>query len=328
MRQPGYRKILPQTSSQLLSRTVVLVFGDQRDCESGVDGYKCLGKAITNLVLSGLPKVSQKGFWVMGNAEGLQSLISLEITSCRGVTDRSLEAVGKGCSNLKQLRLHKCCFGSLKHSFECFVKLYFEVEITLDRCMGIKDLPSESQYLSPCESLRSLSIKSCPGFGSSSLAMVGKLHSAHQFRSPAGLVTDAGLVSLANNCPMLNDLDMSRCSISDSGVAALSRGVQENLKVLSISGNHVLVMPVSLYSLDQRWLCSHGSQSAVYKHCLGCPLGVLLAYYRFGLPLGFGVPFMGFVMAAFGHWLPYNLGKIVLQSVLFFSDLEVYFEVP
>ncbi|GAA0187601.1 hypothetical protein LIER_34889 [Lithospermum erythrorhizon] len=252
------------------------------------------GKAITNLVLSGLPKVSQKGFWVMGNAEGLQSLISLEITSCRGVTDRSLEAVGKGCSNLKQMRLHKCCFVS-DNGLVAFTKNVKSVEsilleecnrisqtgilnalsnctsklklLTPDRCMGIKDLPSESQYLSPCESLRSLSIKSCPGFGSSSLAMVGKLcPRLHQLdltglsgisddslvsvfeSSKAGLVkldlsdcvnltdevvsslvarhgetlevlsldgcrkvTDAGLVSLANNCPMLNDLDMSRC---------------------------------------------------------------------------------------------------------------------
>lgn len=277
------------------------------------------GKAITNLVLSGLPKVSQKGFWVMGNAQGLQSLVSLEITSCKGATDRSLEAVGKGCSNLKQMRLRKCCFvsdnglvaftqnaksvesllleecnritqtGILNALSNCSSKLK---SLSLVKCMGINDLPLESQYLSPCESLRCLSIKSCPGFGSSSLAMVGMLcPRLHQLdlsglsgisdaallslfqSSKAGLVkldlsgcvnltdevvsllamhhgetlqmlnldgcqkvTDFGLVSLANNCKSLNDLDMSRCAISDLGISALSRGVQENLKVLSITG--------------------------------------------------------------------------------------------
>ncbi|MBA0690234.1 hypothetical protein Goari_007923, partial [Gossypium aridum] len=52
------------------------------------------GKSVTNLMLSGLQNVSEKGFWVMG------------------VTDVSLEAIGKGCANLKQMCLRRCCFVS------------------------------------------------------------------------------------------------------------------------------------------------------------------------------------------------------------------------
>lgn len=70
------------------------------------------GKSVTNLVLSGLQNVSEKGFWVMGNAQGLQKLTSLVITSCRGVTDLSLEAMGKSCAILRQMCLRKCCFVS------------------------------------------------------------------------------------------------------------------------------------------------------------------------------------------------------------------------
>ncbi|KAG9146231.1 hypothetical protein Leryth_007937 [Lithospermum erythrorhizon] len=275
------------------------------------------GKAITSLVLHGLQNVSQKGFWVMGNALGLQTLASLAITSCRGMTDMSLEAVAKGCPNLKQMCLRKCCFVS-DNGLVAFSKVASSLEslqleecnritqtgilnalsncnsklksLTLVKCMGIKDLPSESQYLSPCLSLRSLSIRSCPGFGGSSLPMVGNLCPQIHHLDLSGLcgitdaallslvescealvkvnltdclnltdevvsalarlhgetlevlnldgcrnVTDAGLAALATNCPSLNDLDVSRCSITDSGVAALSRGVQSNLQVLSLS---------------------------------------------------------------------------------------------
>ncbi|KAL2479652.1 EIN3-binding F-box protein 1 [Abeliophyllum distichum] len=277
------------------------------------------GKSITSLVLSGLQNVSQKGFWVMGNARGLQTLASLTITSCRGVTDLSLEALGKGYPSLKHMCLRKCCFvsdnglvafakgansleslqleecnritqtGILNAISNCNSKLK---SLTLVKCMGIKDLSPESPMLSPSESLRSLSIRSCPGFGSTSLAMLGKLCPQLHHLDLSGLcgitdtgllpllegcesglakvnlsdcmnltdevvfalarlhggtlellnldgcqkVTDASLGVLANNCPLLNDLDLSKCSITDSGVAALSRGIQPNLQILSLSG--------------------------------------------------------------------------------------------
>lgn len=276
------------------------------------------GKAITSLALSALQNVSQKGFWVMGNAQGLKTLASLTITSCRGTTDVSLEALGKGCPNLKLMCLRKCCFVS-DHGLVAFSKAARTLEslqleecnritqigvvnaisncgklksLSLVKCMSVMDLTPESQLLSPCETLRSLSIRNCPGFGSNSLAMVGKLcPQLYQLdlsglcgitdaallslleSSKAGLakvnlsdclnlsdevvfslarlhsqtlevlnldgcrkITDASLVAVANSCTFLNDLDVSKCSITDSGVAALSRGLQINLQILSLSG--------------------------------------------------------------------------------------------
>lgn len=277
------------------------------------------GKAITNLVLCGLQNVSQKGFWVMGNAQGLQTLSSLTITSCRGITDVSLEAVGRGCPNLKHMCIRKCCFVS-DNGLVAFAKAASSLEslqleecnritqigiltalsssnsklksVSLVKCMGIKDLSTEFPVLSPCESLRCLSIRSCPGFGSTSLAMVGKLCPQLHHLDLSGLcgitdagllpllecceaglakvnlseclnltdevvfalarlhggtlellnldgcqkISDASLVALSDSCPLLNDLDVSKCSITDSGVVALSQGVQSNLQVLSLSG--------------------------------------------------------------------------------------------
>lgn len=280
-------------------------------------GHYC--KSITSLVLNGLQNVNQRGFWVMGNAKGLEMLSSLTIISCRGITDLSLEAVGKGCSHLKHMCLRKCFFVSdnglvaFAKAAESLENLHLEEcnritqigilnalsnskaklkSLSVVKCMGIKDMPSEAAILSPCESLRSLSIRSCPGFNNSSLVMLGKLcpqlhHldlSGHcditdlalmpllegckaglvkvNFSNCVNLsdeaimalarlhggslevvnlegckkVTDASLVAIADDCLFLNDLDVSKCSITDLGIAALSGGLQLNLLVLSLSG--------------------------------------------------------------------------------------------
>ncbi|GAV82507.1 F-box-like domain-containing protein/LRR_6 domain-containing protein [Cephalotus follicularis] len=277
------------------------------------------GKGISNLVLCGLQNVSEKGFWVMGNAHGLHKLVSLTITSCRGMTDVSLEAIGKGCTNLKQMCLRKCCFVS-DNGLVAFAKAAGSLEslqleecnrvsqngvmgllsncgtklkcLTLVKCMGIKDMSFGMPMQSSCSSLRSLSVRNCPGFGSASLALVAKLCPQLQHvdlsgsygitdagflplleNCEAGLIrvnlsgcfnltdevvfalarlhgttletlnldgcskiTDASLVSVAGNCMFLRDLDLSKCSISDSGIAVLSHAEQLNLQILSLSG--------------------------------------------------------------------------------------------
>lgn len=277
------------------------------------------GKAITNLILSGLQIVSQKGFWVMGNAQGLQRLAFLAITSCRGVADVGLEAIGKGCPNLKQMSLRKCCFTS-DNGLVAFTKAARSLEslqleecnrvtqlgvvrallncgsklksLALVKCMGIKDMAYEVPMFSRCKSLRSLSIRNCPGFGSTSLTVLAKYCPQLQHVDLSGLygitddgllsllksceaglvkvnlsgcvnltdevvlalarqhgetlellnldgcrkITDVSLMAIADDCLLLNDLDMSNCAITDSGVTHLSCGDQLNLQILSLSG--------------------------------------------------------------------------------------------
>lgn len=277
------------------------------------------GKSISNLALISLGNASQKGFWAMGNAKGLQSLTSLIVTSCYGVTDLSLEAIGNGCRFLKQMLLKKCCFVSDKglmafaksaESLEC---LQLEEcnrisqqgilgalsncrsklkSLTIVKCMGIKDLDQETADLTQCGSLRSLTIKDCIGFGNTSLEIVGRLCPQLQNLELSGLcgITDSGLfpvlescksglvkvnlsncvnltdkivvdlakihgrtlkvlnleggrkisdeslMAIAENCSLLNDLDVSKCGITDSGLSCLSEGVQIDLQILSLSG--------------------------------------------------------------------------------------------
>ncbi|CAJ1975471.1 unnamed protein product [Sphenostylis stenocarpa] len=276
------------------------------------------GKAILNLVLSGLQNVSERGFWVMGVAQGLKKLTSLTVSSCRGVTDASIEAMGKGCIHLKNMSLRRCCFVS-DNGLVAFSKAANSLEslqleecnsitqfgiigalsnfkttlksLNLLKCKGVKDIDVDVSMLSPCESLRHLSIRNCPGVGNPSLAMVGKLCPQLQHVDLTGLygvtdagllpllqnsetglvkvnlsgcwnfsdntvselarlhggtlellnldgcrkITDASLVAIAHNCLLLNDLDVSKCAITDAGIAVLSNARQLTLQVLSLS---------------------------------------------------------------------------------------------
>ncbi|KAF2318054.1 hypothetical protein GH714_041386 [Hevea brasiliensis] len=240
------------------------------------------GKAVTNLVLSNLHHVSEKGFWVMGNAQGLQKLLSLTIFLS-----------GNNRWSLESLQLEECNrvtqSGIVGAVSNCGKKLK---ALSLVKCMGIRDLASGMLGSSPCSSLRSLSIRNCPGFGSASLALVGKLCPQLQHVDLSGLcaitdsgllpllesceaglvkvnlsgcmsltdkvvsalarlhggtleflnldgcrkITDASLMSIAENCLFLSDLDLSKCAVTDSGIAVLSSTDQLNLQVLSLSG--------------------------------------------------------------------------------------------
>ncbi|PIA56996.1 hypothetical protein AQUCO_00600010v1 [Aquilegia coerulea] len=311
----GIASLLSSASYTL--KRVKLQALDITDVSLAVVGH--YGRAINDLVLTGLQKVSEKGFWVMGNAQGLQKLKVFTITSCRGVTDLALEAVGKGCPNLKQLCLRKCSFLS-DNGMVAFAKTVASLEslqleecnritqsgvlsalsniksqlkvLSVVKCMGIRDMVSGLAALSPCKSLRSLTIRDCPGFGSASLAMVGRLCPQLQQVDLSGLsgvtdagfypllensetglvkvnlngcigisdavvstmvrlhgttlqllsldgcknVTDASLFAIAVNCSVLRDLDVSKCTVTDRGVAALSCAKELKLQILSLSG--------------------------------------------------------------------------------------------
>ncbi|CAK7353686.1 unnamed protein product [Dovyalis caffra] len=226
------------------------------------------GKAVTDLVLTSLPNVSERGFWVMGNGQGLQKLKSLTVKSCVGVTDTGLEAVGKGCPNLRQFCLHKCSFLS-DSGLISFAKAAVSLEslqleechritqfgifgsllncsanvkaVSLVNCFGIKDLKLDlPELLSPCNSLRSLSIRNCPGFGDGSLALLGKLCPQLQNVELSGLqgVTDAGFLPVLENCEAgLVKVNLSGCvNLSDKVVSVMTEQHGWTLEMLNLDG--------------------------------------------------------------------------------------------
>uniref|UniRef100_A0A8I6YED1 F-box/LRR-repeat protein 15-like leucin rich repeat domain-containing protein n=1 Tax=Hordeum vulgare subsp. vulgare TaxID=112509 RepID=A0A8I6YED1_HORVV len=170
------------------------------DASLTVIGY--YGKAITNLTLTRLSSVGERVFWVMANAVSLQKLRCMSITSCPRVTELALVSIAKFCPSLKQLYLRKCSQisdGLLKDFAEASKVLEnLQIEecnrvtltgilsfllncspkfkaLSLVKCTGIKDICSTPAQLPVCKSLRSLTIKHCPGFTDSSLAVVGMI---------------------------------------------------------------------------------------------------------------------------------------------------------
>ncbi|KAI3454204.1 hypothetical protein Pfo_010867 [Paulownia fortunei] len=277
------------------------------------------GSAMTDLALVGLQNVNERGFWVMGKGQGLQNLKSLLITACQGVSDLGLEAVGKGCPNLKLFALRKCPHVS-DHGVVSFAIAAGSLEslqleechritqcgvfgilancggklkaLALANCLGIQDLDFGFPLTSLCHSLRSLTIRYCPGFGDTGLGMLGRLCpkltqvdlSGLQGITDAGIlplvqsseaglvkvnlsecvnltdnavtaiaklhgetlellnldgcryITDVSLMAIARNCSLLSELDVSRCGITDSGIAVLAAAERISLQIFSLGG--------------------------------------------------------------------------------------------
>nr|XP_043609243.1 EIN3-binding F-box protein 1-like [Erigeron canadensis] len=225
------------------------------------------GLALTDLGLYDLRNVTEKGFWVMGSGQGLQKLRSIVIVACSGVTDLGLEALGKGCPNLKHFCVRKSDFLSDK-GIVSFAKATQSVEVvmleecntvtqlgifgllvncgnikalSLAKCLGIKDLPMIiPSGLSPCNSMKSLSIVNCPGFGNISLALLGRICPQLQDVVLTGLqgITDNGFSSLIKNCESgLTKIDLSGCvNLTDKTVSEISMVHGGTLEVLKLDG--------------------------------------------------------------------------------------------
>ncbi|KAL0897623.1 hypothetical protein Bca101_081584 [Brassica carinata] len=312
VRDQGIAALLSNTTYSLTKLRLQML--NVTDMSLAVVGH--YGLSVTELVLAGLPYVTEKGFWVMGNGIGLQKLNSLTITACQGVTDTGLESVGKGCPNMKKaliskspllsdyglvsfakgslslesIQLEECHritqFGFFGSLLNCGAKLK---AFSMVNCLGIRDLTTRLPASSHCSGLRSLSVRNCPGFGDANLAALGKLcpqledielfglkgvtesgflHLLQNslvkvnFSGCSGLtdrvvsaisarngltlevlnmdgcirISDASLVSIAANCQILSDLDLSKCSVTDSGIQALTSSGKLKLQILSMAG--------------------------------------------------------------------------------------------
>ncbi|KAL8152560.1 hypothetical protein V2J09_010320 [Rumex salicifolius] len=227
------------------------------------------GNSITHLSLINLNSVSENGFCIMGNAGGLQSLVSLVITSCLGITDVSFESIAKGCISLKQVSVQKCDFVSdvglfaFSKSAVSLENLHLEEvnmitlygiisalsvcksklrSLSLVSCLELKDTLLRGVIVinSTCRSLRSLSIKNCPGFGSAGITILGKLCPEVSQLNLNGLygVTDEGFISFLNSSEgHILKLDLNGClNLSDTAVAAVVRNHGQSIKIMNVEG--------------------------------------------------------------------------------------------
>jgi EIN3-binding F-box protein len=235
------------------------------DASLAVIGY--YGKSIKDLTLARLPAVGERGFWVMANALGLQKLRCITVVSCPGLTDLALASVAKFSPSLKLVNLKKCskisdgCLKEFAESSKVLENLQIEEcskvtlmgilafllncspkfkALSLSKCIGIKDICSAPAQLPVCKSLRSLTIKDCPGFTDASLAVVGMICPQLENVNLSGLgaVTDNGFLPLMKSSESgLVNVDLNGCeNLTDAAVSALVKAHGASLAHLSLEG--------------------------------------------------------------------------------------------
>ncbi|CAL9138128.1 unnamed protein product [Musa acuminata var. zebrina] len=225
------------------------------------------GKNLIDLSLNGLQNVGEKGFWVMGNALGLQKLRSITINCCNGLTDKGLQAIAKGSPFLKQLFVRKSCYlsdaglRSFAETARALENLHLEdcnritlmgvlgalltcnpelKSLVLVRCLGIRDIAFAPTQLPSCMSLRSLTIRDCPGVTGASLQVVGKICPQLQKLDLSGQagVTDASLIPLIQSSEVgFVEVNLSGCvNLTDALVTMLVKAHGSTLKMLNLDG--------------------------------------------------------------------------------------------
>lgn len=187
------------------------------------------GNALTELYLTGLFNVAERGFLVMGRGLGLQKLRSIFVTACPGVTDIGLGAVANGCPTLKRLCLRLCYYLSdvgllafaeavpeLEHLGlqECHrVSLLGVIGLVMTckenlrtlcliKCLGIVEIAGGyRQFLPTCTRLLSLVIRDCSNLSCSGLIAIGRICSNLVYLDLSGplWVTDVGLLPLVES---------------------------------------------------------------------------------------------------------------------------------
>ncbi|CAK8568627.1 unnamed protein product [Lathyrus sativus] len=142
-----------------------------------------------------------------------ESISSLSICNCPGVGNSTLAIIGKLCLQLQRLEL----IGLEGITDTGFLSLLERsksslVNVNLSRCINLTDAGVSSMVKLHRKTIKVLNLNGCKRVG------------------------DSSLMEIASNCPALSDLDVSRCAITDAGIAALARGVMPNLNVLSLAG--------------------------------------------------------------------------------------------
>ena len=209
----------------------------------GNEGLVAIGencKSVTRMKLANLGCCSEEGFLGFCGGSGLKMLKSLLITSCPGITDVSLEVVGKVCQDLKLCVLSQCQSVTDK-GLQAFMQGCVCLDnLQLERCHSITN-SGLLTALAQCKgNLKSLSLSKCDGL------WIGEKTSEELPLTCLSLktlnVTDcksAGvepIVTMGLCCPSLENLDLSELTnLSDEAIVSVVEGCGDHLVSLNLT---------------------------------------------------------------------------------------------
>ena len=182
-------------------------------------------KHLVELNLSDLPQLEGSGFISVG---GLKSLKKLNLSRCTFLKDWLLVRIAQGCQNLTHLDLVNCIKitpqGIKQVSHYCRRLVYLNLN-------GVKGGISDQSLLaisSNCRDMAHLEIETGLGY----------------------LMTDVGVLAMAERCVYLRELNFSHCSnITDAGISWLAQHCH-SLEVLNLS-NCVKITDVAMRVLSE-----------------------------------------------------------------------------
>lgn len=198
-------------------------------------GENC--KSVTRMKLANLGWCSEEGFLGFCNGSGLKQLKSLLITCCPGVTDVSLELVGKVCEDLRLCVLSQCqsvTDKGLQAFMQCCVCLD---SLQLERCHSITNSGLLTALALGKGNLRTLSLSNCDGLCNRAEDVPLTCLSLNTLN-----VTDCKsvgmepIVTMGLCCPSLENLDLSELTdLSDEGIVSVIEGCGEHLVSLNLT---------------------------------------------------------------------------------------------
>ncbi|KAG6409488.1 hypothetical protein SASPL_127528 [Salvia splendens] len=230
------------------------VFGLRRSAlvsDNGVVSFARAASSLESLKLDETHRITQCGvFGILASCGG--KLKALALSNCLGLKDSHFGfPLNSLCTSLRSLAIHNCPgFGDSGLSMlgRLCTKL---THVELRGVEGVTDAGLLPLVQTPEAGLAKVNLSGCVNLTDNVVAKIASLHGETlevlNLERCSG-ISDVSLMSIATNCSVLRELDVSGCRVTDLGVALLARAEQLRLQVLSLVGCS-LVSDRSLLSL-------------------------------------------------------------------------------
>lgn len=210
-----------------------------RVSDHGVSSFTKRAESLESLQLEECHRITQCGlFGTLTNCG--EKLKALGFVNCLGIQDFDAGfPLTSPCHSLKSLTIQNCPrFGdaSLVMLGRLCPNLAY---INLTRLQNITDAGIQPLIQSSEARLIKVNLSGCANLTDRSVTDIAKLHGETlELLNLDGCryITDVSLTEIASNCLFLRELDVSRCGITDTGIADLAAAKQISLQIFSIAG--------------------------------------------------------------------------------------------
>ncbi|XP_057799936.1 EIN3-binding F-box protein 1-like [Salvia miltiorrhiza] len=206
--------------------------------DNGVVSLAKAASSLASLKLDETHRITQCGvFGILASCGGLKALA---VSNCLGLKDMNFGfPLNSLCTSLRSLAIHNCP-GLGDSGLSMVGRLCPKLtHVDLRGLQGVTDAGLLPLVQRPEAGLSKVNLSGCVNLTDNVVAEIANLHGETLEilnLERCSSITDVSLMSIATNCSVLRELDVSGCRVTDSGVALLARAEQLSLRVLSLAG--------------------------------------------------------------------------------------------